>query len=267
MQLGGFKNNGFHSVMDNRNKPSIFSQLGSKMREEQSNPMNMNYQFGPQPKPNNFNPSFGPYPSPCPSPQISPTSKPNIFTGSNSPWSNFSSKRSANGFEQMLRDLNMYNSESYNPVVFDINHAHLANNTNSLIVLRNTEFKNVRHKLPSGSKVLKVTTTSKQRDKIIQNIHKLGADPSNSELLLRVISKVNRAVISFLNLNGYPVYDSVFTDDEIESEDIIWPLFEGVELKVQLLTVDSMGNSLFSSEWSGQIFRDDDSPAGMEIEF
>ncbi len=171
--------------------------------------------------------------------------------------------------EQMLIDLQQFNQNNCCPVILDNSNYHLSHKTNSIIVLKKTEFEKVKNNLPINSVVLMVTVASGQRNILINNISQIGVTNGNNgniDVLHVVISNVGKMIVLFLQQNGFPIYSSIDQGNNI-NDFTMWNLFNNVKLKIQLLHKDSQGTIYVRNDWNGSCFKNNDTPVGMEIDF
>ena len=144
----------------------------------------------------------------------------------------------------MLTEFNKFLYNGHRPTIFDASNFASSVGINAVIVIKNTDYHNLKNIIPPNSVILIVSITGNQKTVLHRNLATLNVNVSVDQ----IVSKIDQMIISFLRSHEHPIYESEYLDN-IDDEDL-WTICDGVNLNAKLVI-----NGINQSSWRGYAFR------------
>jgi len=117
---------------------------------------------------------------------------------------------------------------------------------NSIIVLKENDYMNLRYTLPANSTILIVSTEVDQLT-ILNNMKRYNINTSTGD----ITSRLDQFIISFLRSNQHPTYESDDAYNISIDDDTLWNAFDNVKISIKMIKDGIFSNNI----WKGPVFR------------
>ena len=159
--------------------------------------------------------------------------------------------------QPLLVDLDKLPTHEKHLTIFDRTNFHISIKMDSIIIINEHDYGNLKHLLPITSTILIVNIDADQIS-VLKNVVK---ERNIDVPVFIIISMVDQFMISFIRSHGHSVYESddSFHFDRWVDDDELWNAFSCIKLTVKMVK----NGILTDKQWKGYAFKGL-GPDGME---